>query len=160
MIRALCALFLLCVIATKAIAADRPNIIVIMADDMGYGDTGATGNRVIRTPNLDRFASESASLSNYYVSPVCSPTRVSLMTGMNATRHHVTTWTHPDIPQDPGNNNVAHLDDPHLVHLVGLNLTRAWTTRSIAEAVVSGAVKICPHSEQTRLEVITTLRRS
>lgn len=66
-----------------SISADDapPNIIVVMPDDMGYGDLGATGNEVIRTPNLDKFAAESASLTNFYVSPVCSPTRASLMTG-------------------------------------------------------------------------------
>ncbi|MDF1861378.1 MAG: arylsulfatase [Verrucomicrobiales bacterium] len=61
--------------------AARPNIIVVMPDDMGYGDTGATGNTVVRTPNLDRLASESAELTDFYVSPVCSPTRACLMTG-------------------------------------------------------------------------------
>jgi arylsulfatase A-like enzyme len=58
-----------------------PNIIVVMPDDMGYGDLGVTGNPVIRTPHIDRFASESAELTHFYVSPVCSPTRAALMTG-------------------------------------------------------------------------------
>ena len=62
-------------------AANQPNIIIIMPDDMGYGDLGVTGNPVIRTPHLDKFAGESAELTNFYVSPVCSPTRASLMTG-------------------------------------------------------------------------------
>ena len=61
--------------------AEHPNVIIVMPDDMGYGDLGATGNPIIRTPNLDRFASESATLTQFYVSPVCSPTRASLMTG-------------------------------------------------------------------------------
>lgn len=61
--------------------ASRPNIIVIMPDDMGYGDLAVTGNPVIRTPYLDRLAGESAWLTHFYVSPVCSPTRASLMTG-------------------------------------------------------------------------------
>jgi arylsulfatase/arylsulfatase A len=66
----------------KMISADRPpNVIIVMPDDMGYGDLGATGNPVIRTPHLDRLASESAQLSHFYVSPVCSPTRACLMTG-------------------------------------------------------------------------------
>ncbi|MDF1824967.1 MAG: arylsulfatase [Verrucomicrobiales bacterium] len=64
-----------------ASAQAQPNIIVVMPDDMGYGDLGATGNAVIRTPNLDRFATESAELTDFYVSPVCSPTRACLMTG-------------------------------------------------------------------------------
>lgn len=62
-------------------AGDRPNVIIVMPDDMGYGDTGATGNSVIRTPNLDRLSAASAQLTDFYVSPVCSPTRASLMTG-------------------------------------------------------------------------------
>jgi arylsulfatase/arylsulfatase A len=60
---------------------EKPNIIIVMPDDMGYGDLGVTGNPVIRTPNLNRFASESAELTHFYVSPVCSPTRACLMTG-------------------------------------------------------------------------------
>ncbi len=62
-------------------AAPRPNIIIVMPDDMGYGDLGSTGNPVIRTPNIDRLSTESAEMTNFYVSPVCSPTRASLMTG-------------------------------------------------------------------------------
>jgi len=60
---------------------DRPNVILIMTDDQGYGDFGFTGNPVIRTPNLDRMAAESARMTNYYVHPVCAPTRACLMTG-------------------------------------------------------------------------------
>lgn len=59
----------------------QPNIIIVMPDDMGYGDIGATGNIVIRTPNLDRLSTEAAEMTNFYVSPVCSPTRACLMTG-------------------------------------------------------------------------------
>ena len=62
-------------------AEARPNILLIMTDDQGYGDLGFHGNPKIRTPNLDRFARESVRLKSFYVSPVCSPTRSSLMTG-------------------------------------------------------------------------------
>ena len=60
---------------------ERPNVILIMTDDQGYGDFGVTGNPVIRTPNLDALARDSAQMTNYYVSPVCAPTRACLMTG-------------------------------------------------------------------------------
>lgn len=60
---------------------ERPNILLIMTDDQGYGDLGVHGNPQIKTPNLDRFAKESVRLKNFYVSPVCSPTRASLLTG-------------------------------------------------------------------------------
>jgi len=58
-----------------------PNIIIILADDLGYGDLGFTGCKDIRTPNLDRFAATSMRLDNFHVCPICSPTRAGLMTG-------------------------------------------------------------------------------
>ncbi|QDT05004.1 Arylsulfatase precursor [Rubripirellula lacrimiformis] len=68
------------VFAAHAVA-DRPNVIVIMSDDQGGGDYGFVGNEVIRTPQLDAMHARSGYLSNFYVSPVCAPTRASLMTG-------------------------------------------------------------------------------
>jgi len=62
-------------------AAPPPNVILIMTDDQGYGDFGIAGNQLINTPHLDQLARESASMSDFYVSPVCSPTRANLMTG-------------------------------------------------------------------------------
>lgn len=59
----------------------QPNVIIIMADDQGYGDLGITGNPHIKTPVIDKFASENIRFNNFYVSPVCAPTRSSLMTG-------------------------------------------------------------------------------
>src|SRR4051812_30894266 len=61
--------------------APRPNVILIMTDDQGYGDLGVHGNPIIRTPNIDAMAKKSAVLTSFYVSPVCTPTRASLMTG-------------------------------------------------------------------------------
>lgn len=66
---------------TDAVTAERPNVIVIMSDDQGGGDYGFLGNDVIRTPELDAMHSRSGFLSRFYVSPVCAPTRASLMTG-------------------------------------------------------------------------------
>ena len=65
----------------KASTAQRPNVIVIMSDDQGGGDYGFLGNEVIRTPELDAMHRRSGFLSRFYVSPVCAPTRASLMTG-------------------------------------------------------------------------------
>jgi len=58
-----------------------PNVILILTDDQGFGDVGVNGNDEIKTPNIDRLASESVELTQFYCSPVCSPTRASLMTG-------------------------------------------------------------------------------
>ncbi len=69
------------ILATGAVQAEEPNVILVMTDDQGYGDLGFHGNPILRTPNLDRFAGESVRLSDFYVHPVCAPTRASLMTG-------------------------------------------------------------------------------
>ena len=61
--------------------AERPNIVLVMTDDQGYGDFGFTGNPVLETPHLDALAAQSARVERFYVSPVCTPTRASLMTG-------------------------------------------------------------------------------
>lgn len=78
--RLACALVL--ILPALAHAADRPNVLIVMTDDQGFGDLGAHGNPIIRTPRLDAFAKESVWLKNFYVSPVCSPTRSSLLTGL------------------------------------------------------------------------------
>ncbi|MBS0001000.1 MAG: arylsulfatase [Cyclobacteriaceae bacterium] len=67
-------------------AEESPNILLIMTDDQGYGDLGFSGNPVIRTPVLDSLARNSARFSGFYVSPVCAPTRSSLMTGRYSIR--------------------------------------------------------------------------
>ncbi len=59
----------------------HPNVIIIMTDDQGYGDLGITGNPHVKTSVIDAFARKSVRFNNFYVSPVCAPTRSSLMTG-------------------------------------------------------------------------------
>ena len=63
-----------------------PNIIVILADDLGYGDLSCFRAKDIATPNIDRMATEGAKFNSFYVSAVCSPTRAALMTGSHSTR--------------------------------------------------------------------------
>ena len=77
-----------------------PNIILFMVDDLGWQDlsvpfheTLSDFNKTYRTPNLERLASQGMKFTQAYATPVCSPTRVSLLTGMNAARHRVTNWT-------------------------------------------------------------------
>lgn len=68
----------------------RPNIVLIMTDDQGWGDLGCHGNDIVQTPNIDRMAAEGARFDRFYVSPVCAPTRASLLTG----RYHLRTNVH------------------------------------------------------------------
>jgi arylsulfatase A-like enzyme len=70
-----------------------PNILIIVSDDQGFGDFGCYGNAIIQTPHLDQLFTESTRLYNFYVSPVCAPTRASLMTGRYPYRTGVwDTW--------------------------------------------------------------------
>ncbi len=78
----------------------RPNIVMFLVDDMGWQDTSAPFhsevtpfNRRYRTPNMERLAARGMKFTQAYACSVCSPTRVSLMTGLNAARHRVTNWT-------------------------------------------------------------------
>jgi arylsulfatase A-like enzyme len=67
-------------------AAPKPNVILVMTDDQGYGDLGCLGNKVIKTPAIDRFYKRSVRLTNYHVDPTCSPTRSALVTGRYSSR--------------------------------------------------------------------------
>ncbi len=74
------------VLAPDCAAAQRPHVIVLIADDLGYGDLGAHGNPIAETPRLDALAAESARLDAFYVSPLCSPARAALLTGRHPLR--------------------------------------------------------------------------
>ena len=82
-------LLILFVSCTKQVE-QKPNIILIITDDQGYGDIGYNGNPHIKTPNLDLLATNSMRFNNFYVSPVCAPTRSSLLTGRYSLRTGVT----------------------------------------------------------------------
>ncbi|MDG2108657.1 MAG: sulfatase [Flavobacteriaceae bacterium] len=91
----------------KKSTSQSPNIILFFVDDMGWQDTSVPFwsqptkfNKIYKTPNMERLAKKGIKFTNAYATPVCSPTRVSLMTGMNAARHRVTNWTlRPDQKQ-------------------------------------------------------------
>jgi len=92
-----------------AATADRPNIVVMLVDDMGVMDTSvpfltdASGkpkryplNEYYRTPQMERLAARGIRFNQFYAMSVCSPTRISIMTGQNAARHRTTNWINPD----------------------------------------------------------------
>ena len=86
--------FLLCACVSLH-AADRPHIILVMADDQGYGDCGFTGHPYVKTPNLDTMSKNSVIFDRFYAgAPVCSPTRASVMTGRNPVRVNVPNHGH------------------------------------------------------------------
>ncbi|MDA1314844.1 MAG: sulfatase [Acidobacteria bacterium] len=74
-------------------AGERPNILIVLSDDLGYGDLACYGNPVIRTPHLDRFAKEGLRFTDCYAgAPNCSPSRTALMTGRTPTRVGIHNW--------------------------------------------------------------------
>lgn len=106
-------------------ATERPNILFFLVDDMGVGDTSVPffyqngqperipQNDLYRTPNMEKLASQGRLFTNAYSYSVCSPTRISLMTGQAAPRHRVTTWTHPkESSIDTGLVKVGGLRSP------------------------------------------------
>ena len=76
--------FLVWSYSNEGLCLDRPNIVIIMADDMGYGDAGCFGGKHIQTPNIDRLAIEGMRFTQCYAgSTVCAPSRSVLMTGLH-----------------------------------------------------------------------------
>jgi len=117
-------------------AAAKPNIVVFLVDDMGVMDTSlpfltnAAGqpqryplNDYYRTPHMERLAQRGIRFNNFSAMSVCSPTRISIMTGQNAARHHTTNWINPDTdnrgPKGPPDWNWRGLK-PGAVTLAGL----------------------------------------
>jgi arylsulfatase A-like enzyme len=96
-------LFLLfCLVSTFASAQKKPNIVLFLVDDMGwmdtsvpFGDSVMPLNKVYHTPNMERLAQQGVKFTNAYATPVCTPSRISMITGMNAAHHGVTNWTSP-----------------------------------------------------------------
>lgn len=86
-------LLILLSVSVSVLAAEpakRPNIILVMTDDQGYGDLACHGNPIIKTPHLDAFYKEAVRFTDYHVSPTCSPTRSSLLTGRHEFKNGIT----------------------------------------------------------------------
>jgi arylsulfatase A-like enzyme len=82
-------------------AADKPNIILCMADDQGWGDVAYNGHKIIKTPVLDEMAAGALRFDRFYsAAPVCSPTRGSVLTGRHPNRFSCFTWGHTLRPQE------------------------------------------------------------
>src|SRR4051812_17956781 len=90
--------------SAPAAEAPRPHVVILLADDLGWGDVGWHGSE-IKTPHLDALAAGGAKLEQFYVQPVCSPTRAALLTGRYPMRHGlqvgvVRPWAQYGLPLD------------------------------------------------------------
>lgn len=103
-IKSLCTFWALVFAASWATAAEpinRPNIVLVMADDQGWGDMAYYGHPVLKTPNFDAAAKAGLRFDRFYAAaPVCSPTRASVMTGRHPNRMGVFKWGYPMRPQE------------------------------------------------------------
>ncbi len=92
----------ICLSAVTAVpAAEKPNIVLVMADDQGWGDMAYNGHPVLKTPNFDSAAAEALRFDRFYAAaPVCSPTRGSVMTGRHPNRFGCFKWGHTLRPQE------------------------------------------------------------
>src|SRR5258707_8328732 len=71
----------------------RPNVLILLTDDQGYGDLSVHGNPVLQTPSLDKLHSECTRFTDFHVAPMCTPTRGQLLTGMDALHNGATSVT-------------------------------------------------------------------
>ena len=117
-----------------SITVAKPNIIFFLVDDMGWQETSVpfhtettTLNRRYRTPNMERLAAGGVKLTQAYASAVCSPTRVSALSGMNVARHRVTNWT---LRKDRSPDNPSKVIQPPEWNLNGI-CTNAGIARTM-----------------------------
>ena len=88
-------LLALSALAINVAGAQKPNIIVILTDDMGFGDIGCYGGNFAPTPNVDRMAKQGIRFTQYYsASPICSPSRTGILTGMSPAKWNITSYLH------------------------------------------------------------------
>src|SRR3954454_2570565 len=108
--------------ASTAVAADHPNIVVILADDLGAVDLGCYGADLHETPRLDALAKESVLFRQAYASaPVCTPTRAALMTGKHPARVGITIWAEGSLA-GPQNRKLLQGESRHDLPLAEVTL--------------------------------------
>jgi arylsulfatase len=91
--RIFAALFLVFAFGIAHAAAAKPNFLIVLVDDAGYGDFGCHGHPFLKTPNIDRLHDESVRFTDFHVAPMCTPTRGQLLTGMDALRNAAASVT-------------------------------------------------------------------
>jgi arylsulfatase A-like enzyme len=113
--------------ALSARGKDKPNIVFIFIDDMGYGDLSCTGNKDVRTVNIDRLAEQGTMFEQFYVNyPICSPSRVAITTGQYPARHRINSFLAAKIKNR--HRNMADFLDPGVTTLAGTLKSNGYAT--------------------------------
>ena len=113
-------------------AADRPNFIFILADDLGWGDLACYGHPQIKSPNLDRLAQEGTLFTQFYVNgSVCSPSRCAFFTGQYPARHKI--HGHYATPQQNTNRGMSQFLDPQVPNVASLLKSAGYATAHVGK---------------------------
>tara|TARA_B110000305_G_scaffold187761_1_gene209285 strand:+ start:278 stop:1684 length:1407 start_codon:yes stop_codon:yes gene_type:complete len=130
----------------SGIAADRPNILILFIDDMGYGDPSSFGNELVSTPNIDRLATEGRRFTNFYVnSPICSASRVALSTGQYQQRWRI--QSHLASRKQNEERKMVHFLEPSAIHTAQLFQDAGYQTAHFGKWHMGGGrdVDDAPH---------------
>jgi arylsulfatase A-like enzyme len=118
------------VIAGQCLAAERkPNIVFILADDLGWSDIGCYGADLHETPNIDAFAKTGVRFPQAYAMSVCSPTRAAILTGKHAARLHITIWREGSFDKPRPKQKLVQPETEH-----DLPLTEMTTAKALKDA--------------------------
>lgn len=106
---------------TFVLATEKPNVVIIMTDDQGYGDLGCHGNPVLKTPHLDAMHAESVRFTDFHVSPFCTPTRAAVMTGNHPAQTGAFRTSAGKTMMHPDQKTIANLfsDNGYTTGMVG-----------------------------------------
>jgi N-acetylgalactosamine-6-sulfatase len=131
-VRKLCLSLLLIAMAAPLAAADRPNVIFILADDLGWSDLGCFGHPQIKTPNLDRLAREGTLFTQFYVcGSVCSPSRCAFFTGQYPARHRI--HGHYATPEQNAARGMSQFLDPNVPNVAALLKRAGYATAHVGK---------------------------
>lgn len=118
--------------ALSTAVAEKPNIIFILADDLGWGDLGCYGNKVIQTPNLDHLAKQGTVYTQFYVNAsVCSPSRCAFFTGQYPARHKI--HGHYATPEQNSARGMSNWLEPHVPNAARLMKSAGYATAHIGK---------------------------
>lgn len=123
------------ILTTAALGANarQPNVVVILADDLGWSDLGCYGNKYVDTPNLDRLAQQGMRFTDAYApAPICSASRAALLTGQSPARLHIEFVTKPDGSKVPPGTILRQPDYPRDLPLEALTIAESLPTSYVS----------------------------